>query len=316
MRAADECRRTSTTVVPGGKGSSSEIPTQVNSKTTQGMKLLITGASSGIGRYLAGRLSGKGHLVWGAARSVAPGPDAVLETHADFRYSPCDVSSFEAVEALRDEVRQTWGSLDGLICCGGVQAPIGPAMKADPLAWSANLRTNLDGTFFVIRAFYDLLSMTREENAKVLCFSGGGASSPRPNFSAYACAKAAVVRLVENLSVEWRGFPMDINAIAPGAVATGMTQEVLRMGMERAGSNEIAIAGRLLESGAGPMRRVGDLVEYLLSQASNGVSGRLISAPWDPWAELGEKTSELAESDIYTLRRITPEERGKKWGSA
>lgn len=280
------------------------------------MNLFITGASSGIGRYLAGRLSESGHSVWGTARSAAPGPDAVLETPADFRYSQCDVSSFDAVEALRDEVQQRWGALDGLICCGGVQAPIGPAMQADPHAWSANVRTNLDGTFFAIRAFYGLLMVASRENGKVICFSGGGASSPRPNFSAYACAKAAVVRLVENLSVEWRGLPIDINAIAPGAVATGMTQEVLRTGAEQAGSNEIAVAGRLLESGAGPMRRVGDLVEYLLSQKSNGVSGRLISAPWDPWAELGERTSELAESDIYTLRRITPEERGKKWGGA
>ena len=55
------------------------------------------------------------------------------------------------------------------------------------------------------------------------------------------------------------------------------------------------------------------LVEWLISPASDGISGRLIAAPWDPWSTLDRHASELAGSDIYTLRRITPEERGKQW---
>ena len=277
------------------------------------MKLIITGASSGIGRYLAGRLSRAGHEVWGAARSKLPQEDFVGITPGGFRYTPCDVSQWLQVESLRKEISQEWLSLDALICCGGIQAPIGPSMEIDPGQWSRNLRTNLDGTFFPIKAFYGLLRAKSGGRAKVLCFSGGGASSPRPNFSAYACAKAGVVRLVENLSVEWQGIPVDINAIAPGAIATAMTEEVLQSGAAAAGSKEIAAAARLNEAGDAPLLRAGDLVEYLLSSASDGISGRLLSAPWDPWSDLASHRDELAGSDIYTLRRITPEDRKRSW---
>lgn len=277
------------------------------------MKILITGASSGIGRYLAGRFTEAGHEVWGTARSPQPGEDFAGRSRDTFRYSSCDISSFPAVSRLRSEIGREWNDLNGLICCGGIQAPIGPAMEVEPEAWSANLRTNLDGTFFAIRAFHDLLSTDNKGRSKVLCFSGGGASSPRPNFTAYACAKAAVVRLVENLSVEWKDAAIDINAIAPGAIATGMTGEVLRCGEAVAGAKEVHSAVKLAEEGHGPMIRAGDLVEYLLSPASDGISGRLISAPWDPWPTLSAHCGELMESDVYTLRRITPADRKKNW---
>jgi 3-oxoacyl-[acyl-carrier protein] reductase len=51
----------------------------------------------------------------------------------------------------------------------------------------------------------------------------------------------------------------------------------------------------------------------LLSENSDGITGRLISAPWDPWLRLQEYKDELAASDIFTLRRIIPDDRGKKW---
>jgi len=55
------------------------------------------------------------------------------------------------------------------------------------------------------------------------------------------------------------------------------------------------------------------LVEYLLSPVSDGISGRLISALWDPWQDLARHKEELADSDIYTLRRVVPADRGAPW---
>jgi len=46
---------------------------------------------------------------------------------------------------------------------------------------------------------------------------------------------------------------------------------------------------------------------------SDGITGKLISAQWDPWETLHEHKEDLAKSDIYALRRIVPEDRGKKW---
>ena len=148
--------------------------------------------------------------------------------------------------------------------------------------------------------------------AKIVCFSGGGATKPRARFSAYGVAKTGVVRLVETIAEEERGQPLDINAIAPGAINTRLTDEVLELGPGVVGETEYAAAQKQKASGGGSLEKALGLVEWLLSPASDGISGRLLAAPWDPWPTLGEHASALAPSDVYTLRRIVPEERGLK----
>ena len=180
------------------------------------------------------------------------------------------------------------------------------------VGWSQNVRVNLDGTYFPIRAFYELLKKA-ERRARVICFSGGGATSPTSQFSAYAASKCAVVRLVETLAQEWQGEKCDINAVAPGAIFTKMMEETLASGPALAGEKEYALAAEHKNKGSAPLQKVGGLVDFLLSSASDGITGRLISAPWDPWARLNEYKDALGSSDIFTLRRIRPEDRGLKW---
>jgi NAD(P)-dependent dehydrogenase (short-subunit alcohol dehydrogenase family) len=265
------------------------------------MNLVLTGSSSGIGKFLADALDSAGHCVCRIARSPQEG----------FAF-PADVSDWAAMRGCAEGVSKKWSAVDGLICCAGIQEPIGPAMEMDPAAWRKNLAVNLDGTFLAIRAFHPLLSKSSSQ-AKVVCFSGGGATGPRPNFSAYSVSKAGVVRLVETLAAEWQGQPMDINAIAPGAVFTRMTEQVLARGAEAVGKNEFERASKQSRDNAGELARVLGLVEFLLSPRSDGISGKLISAVWDPWEKLDEFKADL-HGDIYTLRRIVPKDRSKTWG--
>lgn len=265
------------------------------------MKIVITGSSSGIGRFLADSLAEHGHETCRLARSPQDG----------FSF-PCDVSDWSAIEGCAEKISAVWPSLDALICCAGTQEPIGPAMETDPQAWRKNLGVNLDGTFFAIRALYPLLKKSASR-AKVICFSGGGSTGPRPNFAAYGVAKTGVVRLVETLAAEWQSQSPDINAIAPGAIFTKMTEEVLARGEKLAGRKEFETAAKMSPDNTAKLEKVLGLVEFLLSKKSDGISGRLISAPWDPWPGLAAVRDELMTSDIYTLRRIIPEDRGKKW---
>ena len=270
----------------------------------QPLRIVITGASTGIGRGLAEYLTGQGHGVWGLARTVAQ--------NAPGRASVCDVAEWPAVQAAVETITEEWPALDALICCAGTQGEIGPAMTLKPTEWSRTVRVNLDGTFYSIAAFHPLLSRAARR-AKILCFSGGGAAAPRPNFSAYGAAKAAVVRLVETLAEEWAGDGMDINAIAPGALPTRLTAEILTLGPGTAGTKEYASAQKTAASGREGFEKLHGLIDFLLSEASDGITGRLLSAPWDPWAKLTDRRMELAASDIFTLRRIVPEDRGKPW---
>jgi 3-oxoacyl-[acyl-carrier protein] reductase len=265
------------------------------------MNLVLTGSSSGIGKFLADSLAANGHEVCRIARSAQSG----------FSFK-CDVADWPAVQHCADAVAKKWNSVDALICCAGIQEPIGPAMEIDPAAWRANLAVNLDGTFFAIRAFYPLLRRT-SHRAKVICFSGGGSTGPRPNFAAYGVAKSGVVRLVETLTTEWQGQPADINAIAPGAIFTRMTEQVLARGAAVAGKNEFEQASKQPRDNAAQLAKILGLIEFLLSPRSDGISGKLISAQWDPWEKLDQFKNDLA-GDIYTLRRIVPKDRGKTWG--
>ena len=266
------------------------------------MKIVVAGASRGIGAAVRRQLESHGHEVWSLARNPAESE----------RSTRCDVSVWNDVATARDLVGASWLHVDAVLCVAAIQGAIGPAMAADPAAWSATVRVNLDGTYFVIRAFWELLRCA-PRRGKIICFSGGGATKARPNFSAYAASKTGIVRLVETLAEEWKDLPVDINAIAPGAINTAMTGETVRLGPERAGRVEFEAAQRQLESGGQPIEKALGLVEFLLSEKSDGITGRLLSAQWDDWASLGTHTAALAAGEIFQLRRILPAERGEKF---
>ena len=261
--------------------------------------ILATGSSSGIGLHLAKHLHGKGARIWALARrrQTAFAGDRLHFLQADVgNYMECAA----AAASLPDGIR-----LDAIIHCAGMQGEIGPAMTTGVEAWQRAVQVNLCGTFNVIRAFNEklMLDARKDSRAKVLCFSGGGATKSRPMFSAYAAAKTGVVRLVETLADEWRNLPVDINAIAPGALPTAMTQETLAAGSAVTGEAEIAMALKALAAGDAPWKKLTDLTDHLLSPHSDGISGRLIAAQWDPLADVSTGGRAAAENDLYKLRR-------------
>jgi NAD(P)-dependent dehydrogenase (short-subunit alcohol dehydrogenase family) len=274
------------------------------------MHLVITGTSTGIGRALAEHRLAGGDEVWGLARSDQS--ELAAKYPGRFHAARCDVAQWEPVRAAAAAAAAAWPGVDALVTGAAVQGEIGPALTLDPAGWSATVRTNLDGTYYAIRAFHELL-LRPTRRAKIVCLSGGGGTKARPNFSAYAAAKTGVIRLVETLAEELRGAALDINAVAPGAVTTRMTEEVLRAGAAVAGAAEYQAARQLAEGGGGALARALGLIDWLLSPASDGISGRLLSAPWDPWPTLDRHREELAATDIYTLRRIVPADRGRNF---
>ena len=155
--------------------------------------------------------------------------------------------------------------------------------------------------------------MKKIGRGKIINLSGGGATSPMPRISAYAASKAAVVRLTETLAEELREFSIDVNAVAPGALNTRLLEEILSAGPDVVGTKYYEKALRQRDSGGVPLEKGARLCVYLASQKSDGITGKLISAQWDPWEDLHKFREQLAQSDVYTLRRIVPENRGLEW---
>jgi 3-oxoacyl-[acyl-carrier protein] reductase len=96
---------------------------------------------------------------------------------------------------------------------------------------------------------------------------------------------------------------------------TQMTREILRASPQLAGDEEFAQAQRkAADDGDADFSRAAALCLFLATAESDGITGKLISAVWDDWRALAQHKAELASSDVYTLRRIVPADRGLDWG--
>lgn len=221
---------------------------------------------------------------------------------------PGDVSRPESCEAIVTAARAVLPEITILVNSAGVGGPIGPIEEVDWSRWVQAVEINLFGTVLMCRAVIPL--MRERGYGKIVNISGGGAAAPRPRFSAYAAGKAAVVRLTETFAEELRDTGVHVNAIAPGALNTRLLDEVLAAGPEKVGEDFYRKSVRQRKEGGAPLDKAVALAVFLASPASDGISGRLLSALWDDWARLPEWREELAKTDVYTLRRIVAEDRG------
>ena len=171
-----------------------------------------------------------------------------------------------------------------LVNNAGVYGPKGLIEEVDWDEWERAVRVNLFGSVLCCRAV--LPHFRANGYGKIIQLSGGGATSPLPRLSAYAASKAAVVRFAETLAEELDGTGIDVNAIAPGALNTRLLDQVLEAGPERVGESFYARALEQQASGGTPLDLAARLAVFLASAASDGITGKLISAPWDPWEEL------------------------------
>ncbi|HMC78465.1 MAG TPA: SDR family oxidoreductase, partial [Vicinamibacterales bacterium] len=139
------------------------------------------------------------------------------------------------------------------------------------------------------------------------------ATNPLPRVSAYAASKAAIVRFAESLALEVKDDRIDVNSIAPGALNTRMMEELLAAGPETVGAGFFERMKRIADEGGTPLDKGAALTVFLASAASDGITGKLLSAVWDPWATLPARLADLDRTDVYTLRRIVPADRGLSW---
>jgi NAD(P)-dependent dehydrogenase (short-subunit alcohol dehydrogenase family) len=279
---------------------------------------LITGASVGLGFEIAKKYLEAGACLMICARSEVLLDKAVLALRAlagagqTVLALPADVSKLEDVTALVDGALREFGRLDILVNNAGVTGPGGAIDNIDWREWVRAIEINLLGSVLVSRAV--LPHFKKAARGKIIQLSGGGATNPLPGLSAYAASKAAVIRFVETLAEETRPHHIDVNAIAPGALNTRMLDEFLAAGPERIGSAFYERSLRQKENGGTPLGKGADLAVFLGSSLSDGITGKLISALWDPWESLPDHLDDLNETDIYTLRRIVPKDRGMDWG--
>jgi NAD(P)-dependent dehydrogenase (short-subunit alcohol dehydrogenase family) len=277
---------------------------------------LITGASQGLGREIARAFVSEGASVFLCARQ-AEALSATVEELAELARDgqtvdsrPADVADRAQVEDLVAAATARFPRLSVVVSNAGVYGPMGNIEDIDWDDWVQTIEINLLGSVMLARAVVPHLRSVG--HGKFIQISGGGATSPMPRISAYAASKAAVVRFAETLALELADAHIDVNSVAPGAMNTRMLDEVLKAGPERVGQAYYDRCVAQRESGGTPPSVGADLSVWLASAASDGITGKLISAVWDPWRELESRRADL-EGDVYTLRRIIPADRGLSW---
>jgi NAD(P)-dependent dehydrogenase (short-subunit alcohol dehydrogenase family) len=277
---------------------------------------VITGASRGLGQHLAYRFWEAGYSLGLVSRN----PASMDQTRSQLDLAKgracdafaCDLEDPASVETIAAEICAKTKHVNVLINNAAIQGPIGSLEQNDLGAWEQTIRVNLLSPVALCKGL--LPRMTNAPDAAILNLSGGGATGPRANFSAYASAKAALVRFSETLADEVKSQGITVNCVAPGAMKTAMLGAVLESGAESSGPLEFAVAAKVFEEGGASMDRVADLALFLSSPAARGITGKLISAVWDRWECWPEHGPELAGSDLYTLRRIVGRDRGCGWG--
>ena len=268
---------------------------------------IITGAGRGNGSAIALAYAQEGAHIVAVARTVEEIQQTAQEVQGLGRRAlavRADVSRSSEVGAMVGAALGEFGRIDILVNCAGIYGPIGPLATLDPEAWLQTIAVNLGGAFLCCRAV--LPAMIGQRCGRIINLSGGGATSPRPNFSAYAVSKAAAVRLTETLAEEVRPYGIQVNAIAPGGVNTRLIDAVLTAG-EAAGKEGLEEAKRLKAGQGTPPEEVAALAVFLASDASQGLTGRLISVVWDDWRSMASRIDRIMASDFYTLRRTVPQ---------
>jgi NAD(P)-dependent dehydrogenase (short-subunit alcohol dehydrogenase family) len=287
------------------------------SATLAGRSALITGASQGLGLEIARAYLAAGANVFLCARDGDALADAAAGLAADaadgaaIGCRAADVSDRDAVASLVDAAVTRFPGLSILVSNAGVYGPKGAIDTVDWGEWVRALEINLFCSVLVAREIIPQLRAVG--SGKIIQLSGGGATQPLEGLSSYAASKSAVVRFMETLALELAGDHVDVNSIAPGAMNTRMLDELLAAGPDAVGEAFYAKALQQRDSGGTSPQKGAELAVWLGSAASDGITGKLLSAVWDPYREFDAHRDDL-DTDIYTLRRIVPGDRGMPWG--
>jgi 3-oxoacyl-[acyl-carrier protein] reductase len=282
-----------------------------------GRAALITGGSRGLGLEIARAFVGAGASVMLCARGQheleTAGRSLRLQARPGqiVRWCPADVTDPNQIAVVVDQSIRDFSALQVLVNNAGIHGPFGPIEQVNWAAWKHAIETNLYGSVNAVRAV--LPHFKAQGHGKIIQMSGGGATKPLPRISAYAASKAAVVRFAETIAEECRAFGIDVNSIAPGSLNTRMLDNVLAAGSTQVGLELFERAVRQKQEGGDALAHGAELAVFLASSASNGITGKLISAIWDNWPAWTDHLGDLRRSDIYTLRRIVGRDRGFEW---
>ena len=262
--------------------------------------VIVTGGGMGIGKEIARAFAAAGDRTVICGRTSGPLEETAAELGENVSTQACDVADPDSVARLVEDTLGRFGRIDVLVNNAGVYGPIGAAVDNPIEEWREAMTINLFGVFLTTRAVGEV--MRRQGSGSIVNLSGGGATSSKPRYSAYACAKSGVVRLTEVVADELREHGVRVNAIAPGFIVTRFHDQTLAAGAEA--DPDVEKVRAKMESGGDDPKKAAELALFLAGPESEGITGKIFSAIWDEWRDPALREALRGSRDLYTLRRI------------
>jgi len=229
-----------------------------------GRTILITGASSGLGRHFASACAAAGAKVAACARRIDRLEALARET--DCTPIAMDVEDEASVIAGFDAAQKALGGIDGVVANAGMSLP-GMALDLPVEDFERILRVNLTGVFLTAREGARRMIARGQRNGRIVIVSSMGAHKVLPGTAAYCASKAGALQLGKAMAREWANKGINVNILCPGFISTDLNDEFLE-----SDSGKRMIAGFPRRRTMQPSDLDGTLL-HLLSDASRGITG-------------------------------------------
>lgn len=222
-----------------------------------GVRIVVTGAASGIGQATADELRSRGAQVIGLDRAADDSPAA--------RILAADVTDDAAVRTAIDEVTESLGGLDAVVCAAGIDH-LGSVSETTDETWHRLYDINVVGAVRVVRAA--LPHLKESDNASIVLISSALAHLGVVNRTAYSATKGALTATVRALAAELAADGIRVNSVSPGSTDTPMLSLVTPLSGGLDALAERQPLKRLFQP-----REIGVAVAYLLDAASGPITG-------------------------------------------
>jgi 3-oxoacyl-[acyl-carrier protein] reductase len=228
-----------------------------------GKNALITGASGGIGADIARALHAQGATVGLSGTRVDPLEALAAELGSRAHVLPCNLSEMEAVKALPKAAAKAMGSVDILVNNAGITRD-NLFMRMSDVEWQSVLDVNLTATFQLCKGV--MRGMMKARWGRIINISSIVGATGNPGQANYAASKAGMIGMSKSLAYEVASRGITVNAVAPGFIATAMTD---KLNDEQKG----AIMGQIPAGRMGTPDEIAGAVVYLASAEAGYVTG-------------------------------------------
>ena len=232
-----------------------------------GRLAVVTGASRGIGYFIARHMAAAGAHVIAVARTVGGLEELDDEIKAERARTgkgeatlvPLDLADMEGIDRLGGAIHERWGKLDILVANAGVLGTISPLGHVEAKTFEKVMTINVTSTWRLIRSVEPLLRLS--DAGRAILLSSGAAHSARAFWGPYAASKAAVETLMRSWADETKNYPLRVNAVNPGATRTAMRAQAMPGENPETLPHPSEVAARIVPMASPELTRTGQIYQ-------------------------------------------------------